>query len=189
MLEKLDKIKLQIGKRPLWIASSTHKGEEEEVIKIHGRLVKKFPDLLLIIIPRHPNRLDEVEKIVTDINIKFSVRSRNECIENTHAIYIADTLGELGIFYSLSNISFIGGSLVDIGGHNPIEAKQLDCDVICGPYIDNFSEIYSDLSIIPCNGNDEVYEKLLKHFHYLNVSEITTSEAMPPLLVMTEGVT
>lgn len=166
--KKFDKIKSQVGSRPLWIASSTHKGEEEELIKIHEKLVKKFPDILLIIIPRHPNRTEEVEKILKDKNLKFSVRSRNENIENTHAIYIADTLGELGVFYSLSNISFIGGSLVDVGGHNPIEAKQLNCEVVCGPYIHNFKEIYSDLSIAPCNNALEVYERLLKHFNYLN---------------------
>jgi 3-deoxy-D-manno-octulosonic-acid transferase len=162
--KKLQELKTQIGGRKIWLCASTHEGEEELILQVHQRLKKQFPDLLTIIVLRHPNRAGEVCKLLGDI--KFSQRSKNQNIIESTEIYLADSLGELGIFYSLVNFTFIGGSLLEIGGHNPFEAIQLNCAVISGSQVFNFAEIYADLQqknaceiVKNC---DELYEILQK---------------------------
>ena len=137
---ELAKLKSQIGSRKFWLAASTHKGEEEFVVQTHQLLKKDFPDLLTIIVPRHPNRADEIKSLFG--NASFAQRSTNQNIESTTEIYLADSLGELGIFYRLANFTFLGGSLMEIGGHNPFEAIKLGCVVISGRKVFNFKEIY-----------------------------------------------
>lgn len=141
--QKLQELKTQIGGRKIWLCASTHEGEEELILRTHQRLKIQFPDLLTIIVLRHPNRAGEVCELLRDI--KFSQRSKNQNIIESTEIYLADSLGELGIFYSLVNFTFIGGSLLKIGGHNPFEAIQLNCAVISGSHVFNFAEIYADL--------------------------------------------
>lgn len=142
--EQLETLQKQIGNRKFWLAASTHKGEEEIIIKTHQKLKEYFPDLLTIIAPRHPNRLEEIIKLIPQ-NIKIAVRSQNQSLANCE-IYLADTLGELGTFYSLSKISLICGSLLDkIGGHNPFEALQLESVILSGCYVANFKETYQEL--------------------------------------------
>ncbi len=143
--DELQKLKTQIGDRKIFVAASTHKGEEEIILQSFAELKKEFSDLLLVIIPRHPNRCDEVKNLFGDQ--KFAQRSKNQNIESTTEIYLADTLGELGIFYSLTDFAFLGGSLLQIGGHNPFEAIKLNCAVISGSNIFNFKEIYDELAI------------------------------------------
>ncbi len=143
-LQELNKLKEQVGNRKTFVAVSTHKGEEEIILQSFFELKKEFPDLLLVIVPRHPNRADEVKLLFE--SKKFAQRSRNEIIESSTEIYLADTLGELRIFYSLTNFAFIGGSLLEVGGHNPFEAIKLNCAIISGSHVFNFREIYSDLS-------------------------------------------
>lgn len=141
--DELKKLKSQIGDRNFWIAASTHKGEEEIVIAVHKKLKEEFSDLLTIIIPRHPNRADEIKNLFNDLN--FSQRSKKENIKDSTEIYLADTFSELGIFYRLQNFAFIGGSLVKVGGHNPFEAIKLGCAVISGNLVENFKEVYKEL--------------------------------------------
>ena len=140
---ELEKLKSQIGARKFWLAASTHKGEEELVIQAHYELQKYFPDLLTILIPRHPNRADEIKSLLTGIN--FVQRSKNEIIESSTELYLADSLGELGTFYRLADFTFLGGSLLPIGGHNPFEPIKLGCAVISGSHTFNFKEIYENL--------------------------------------------
>jgi 3-deoxy-D-manno-octulosonic-acid transferase len=141
---KLEELKKQIGIRKFWLASSTHKGEEEILIKTHLKLKKYFPDLLTIIAPRHPNRINSILDLITK-DLTMALHSKNQPIGNCD-IYLVDVLGELGTFYSLSNISLICGSLIDnIGGHNPFEAIQLESFVLSGGYVKNFQETYQDL--------------------------------------------
>jgi len=140
---ELVKITAQIAKRKIFVAASTHKGEEEFVIQAHQQLKKKFPDLLTILILRHPNRADEVKSLLNGIN--FAQRSKNENVAKATELYLVDTLGELGIFYRLAEFAFIGGSLLEIGGHNPFEAIKLNCAVISGRGVFNFKEIYASL--------------------------------------------
>jgi len=142
-LQKLDWLKSQIGSRNFWVAASTHKGEEEFVLTAHQKLKKEFPDLLTILIPRHPNRADEIKALFGEI--KIAQRSKNENIENSTEVYMADTLGELGNFYHLADFTFIAGSMLEIGGHNPFEAIKLNCAVISGRGVFNFKEIYQNL--------------------------------------------
>lgn len=141
--EKLQELKLQIGDRKIWLCASTHEGEEELILKTHFRLKKQFPDLLTIIVLRHPNRASKVCELFKNIN--FAQRSKNQNITKSTEIYLVDSLGELGTFYSLVNFTLIGGSLLKIGGHNPFEAIQLNCVVISGAEVFNFAEIYQDL--------------------------------------------
>lgn len=141
--QKLQDLKTHIGDRKIWLCASTHKGEEELILSTHQRLKIQFPDLLTIIALRHPNRAGEVCELLKNVN--FSQRSKNQTIFDTTEIYLVDSLGELGIFYSLTNFTFIGGSLLKIGGHNPFEAIQLNCVVISGTEVFNFAEIYADL--------------------------------------------
>ncbi len=141
--KKLTELKSQIAARRFWLASSTHRGEEEFVIDTHKKLKKDFPDLLTILVPRHPNRVNEIKLLLKDF--KVAKRSKNETITNTTDFYIADTLGEMGIFYSLAPFTFLGGSLFPIGGHNPFEPIKLGCTVITGRDTFNFKEIYEKL--------------------------------------------
>lgn len=140
---ELANLKEQIGERKFWLAASTHKGEEGFVIQAHGELKKEFPNLLTILVPRHPNRAEEIKLLCSGINL--AQRSKNQEIESSTEIYLADSLGELGTFYRLSNFAFIGGSLFEIGGHNPFEAVKLGCVVISGRGVSNNKEIYSKL--------------------------------------------
>lgn len=141
--DKLEKLESQIEGRKFWLAASTHRGEEEIIIKIHQRLKKEFKDLLTIIVPRHPERAEEIKVFLNELN--FAQRSKNESIRNSTEIYLADSLNELGIFYRLAPFAFIGGSLVKVGGHNPFEAVKLGCAVISGREVFNFKEIYDHL--------------------------------------------
>ncbi len=139
----LEDLKKQICNRPIWLCSSTHKGEEEIILRVRDKLQREFKDLLTIIVPRHPLRINEIINLCS--NRQIAIRSKNQNILDTTEIYIADTLNELGIFYSLADFAFIGGSLLPIGGHNPFEAINLDCAVITGLQVANFAEIYQEL--------------------------------------------
>jgi len=145
---ELEKLKLKTIDRPLFVAVSTHKGEEEIIIETHKNLKNDFPNLLTIIVPRHPNRSSEIQQLF--VGLQYAVRSKKDHISAATEIYLADSLGELGIFYSLANFAFIGGSLVEVGGHNPFEAMKLNCAVISGDKVFNFKEAYADLEKQNC---------------------------------------
>lgn len=142
--EKLGKMAQQVSGRPMWVAASTHAGEEQMIINTHVALVQKFKNLLTIIIPRHPARGSEVAGLIPP-QIQYSMRSNKDDVKPETAIYIADTIGELGIFYRISGIVFIGGSLVEHGGQNPLEPARLECAIITGPHIWNFEKIYNEM--------------------------------------------
>lgn len=127
----------EIGDRPRWLAASTHAGEEEVAMAVHRRLAAAHPDLLTIIAPRHPVRGDEITTLAATQGLRLARRSRGDAIAAGTGVYLADTFGELGVFYSLAGIAFVGGSLTDKGGHNPFEAARLDCAVLLGPYTAN----------------------------------------------------
>jgi len=141
---KLLAITSALGGRPAWLAASTHPGEETLVALAHAKLKTTKHDLLTIIVPRHPTRGGE---IAAELQKKFriAIRSRGDKIKPDTEIYIADTLGELGLFYRAVDIVFMGGSLVPHGGQNPLEPARLASAIITGPYTHNFSDIYRDL--------------------------------------------
>ena len=143
--EALSKSKEQIGNRPVWIASSTHQGEEETVLAAHAALLKRWPDLLLLLIPRHPERRDDLTRLTEGEGMTLALRSADQPITAQTQVYMADTLGELGTWYALCPIVFLGGSLEKIGGHNPFEPAQAGASVITGPGYFNFTETFAPL--------------------------------------------
>ena len=143
---QLWRLRRQIGSRPLWLAASTHAGEEEIAAMVHRRLVAGFPGLLTVIAPRHPARGDAVAAMLAREGLRVARRSRGEPVSGDVDVYLADTMGELGLFYRLAGIAFIGGSLTRQGGHNPFEAARLDCAVLHGPDISNCADMAAALA-------------------------------------------
>ena len=138
--KKKKEISKQFEKRTFWLASSTHNDEEIRIAKVHKRMKAKFPDLLTIIAPRHPHRGPEIKSEIENIGLKVALRSAEEKITATTDIYIADTIGEMGIWYDIANIVFIGGSLIPHGGQNFIEPSKMRDAVIVGPHMHNFTD-------------------------------------------------
>ncbi len=136
----LQDLRMQIGDRPCWVAASTHEGEETLVGRVHLELQKQFPELLTILAPRHPARGAAVAREMVEIGLNVAQRSKSDAITQDTNIYLADTLGEMGLLFQLVPIAFIGGSFVDIGGHNPLEAARLDTAILFGPHMFNFEE-------------------------------------------------
>ena len=134
-----------VGARPVIAAASTHPGEEIELVDVHRRLKPSFPGLLTILVPRHPERGPGIVGIARGAGLKSAQRSLGELPERDTEIYVADTLGELGLIYRVAPIVFIGGSLVSHGGQNPIEAAKLGAAILHGPHVWNFAEIYAAL--------------------------------------------
>ena len=132
-----------LGHRPVWVASSTHEGEEGSVLRAHKALLQRFPDLCLILAPRHPERGDAVEAMITEAGLTCQRRSRGEPLGGQ--VYLADTLGDLGVWYALTEIVFLGGSLLPIGGHNPFEVAQAGAAVLSGNHVSAFAETYAQL--------------------------------------------
>jgi 3-deoxy-D-manno-octulosonic-acid transferase len=134
-----------IDGRPVIAAASTHAGEEDIVIAAHQRLRLNFPNLLTLIAPRHPDRGPGIAEIAAAAGLNVRLRSRGELPDATTNVYVADTMGELGIIYRVAPVAFMGGSLVRHGGQNPIEAAKLGTAVLHGPHVWNFAEIYAAL--------------------------------------------
>ena len=128
-------MRAQIGNRPMLLAAQTHPGEDETILPAHDLLRARFPDLLTIIVPRHIERGGDIEMLCGSRASKR--RSTGAAITPQTSIYIADTLGELGLFYRLAPFCFLGGTLVPMGGHNPLEPAALHCAVLAGPHITN----------------------------------------------------
>lgn len=142
---KLAALQDAIGGRPAIAAASTHAGEETAMVDAHRRLRANFPGLLTLIAPRHPERGTGVAEIATAAGLNAALRSRGELPAAATDIYVADTVGELGLIYRLTPAVFVGGSLVRHGGQNPIEAAKLGAAILHGPHVWNFAEIYAAL--------------------------------------------
>jgi len=134
-----------VAERTIIVGASTHAGEETLLIEAHRRLRHSFPRLLTIIAPRHPDRGPGIVEIAHAADLEARQRSRGELPSELTDIYVADTLGELGLIYRLAPIVFVGGSLASHGGQNPIEAIKLGAAILHGPHIWNFAEIYEAL--------------------------------------------
>ena len=131
--------------RTAWLAASTHPGEDDMVAMAHLAMKKMRPDLLTIIVPRHPERGPLIARLLAGANLTVALRSAGKLPEASTDIYIADTIGELGLFYNLVPVAFIGGSLVPHGGQNPVEAIKLGAAVLTGPHWRNFADAYDEL--------------------------------------------
>lgn len=132
-----------LGHRPVWVASSTHEGEEEVVLKAHTELLKRWPDLCLILAPRHTDRARDVMNLIAGAGLSFTRRTRGDA--PGEQVFLADTMGELGTWYALTDVVFLGGSLQAKGGHNAFEVAQSGAMTLSGPHIFNFAETYAQM--------------------------------------------
>lgn len=134
-----------LGPRPRWLMASTHPGEEAAAARLHKRLAERFPGLLTVIVPRHPPRGAAIAAELRGMGLRVALRSRDELLHAETDIYLADTLGELGIWYRLVPIVAMGGALIPHGGQNPLEPARLGAAVVAGPHMFNFSEAMTEL--------------------------------------------
>ena len=146
-LAELSRLRQWIGARPLWLAASTHAGEEEIAARVHHLVAAEFRGLLTIIVPRHPRRGDDIAAMLASAGLRVARRAQGEPIGSDIDVYLADTMGELGLFYRLAGIVFVGGSLAAKGGHNPFEAARLDCAVLHGPDMSNCAGMAAALAM------------------------------------------
>lgn len=130
-----------IGDRPVWIAASTHEGEEQQVLAAHRALRERFPNLLLILVPRHPERFAEVRDLVENSGFDVVCRTEARACSPSTAVFLGDTMGEVPLFYAASDVAFVGGSLAPVGGHNLLEPAAQGLPVITGPHVFNAQDI------------------------------------------------
>ncbi|WFU80122.1 3-deoxy-D-manno-octulosonic acid transferase [Bradyrhizobium sp. CIAT3101] len=174
---KLERLMAMTRGRPIIVAASTHPGEDEMLVSAHRGLVGIFPQLLTVIVPRHPDRGSSISGMVTASGLKPALRSRDEPPAATTDIYIADTMGELGLFYRLSPIVFMGGSLIRHGGQNPIEAIKLGAAIVHGPNVFNFADVYAALDQSGGARQADTQEALVKQLGLL-LAEPTVRDKM-----------
>lgn len=164
---KLERLMSVTRGRPIIVAASTHQGEEEILIEAHRILAGFFPSLLSVIIPRHPPRGEAIAQMIEASGLHASLRSHGDLPTAATDIYVADTMGELGLFYRLSPVVFIGGSLVKHGGQNPIEAIKLGASLVHGPHVFNFADVYEALDAAGGGKLVETREALVKQLGQL----------------------
>ena len=140
-LAELQNLLAAIGDRPCWCGASTHNNEEEQMADVHLEVKKNYDSLLTICVPRHPDRANDIEKMLIKKGLKVARRSRKDAITADTDFYVADTIGEMGLLYRLASIVFVGGSLIPFGGQNMLEPMSLHRAVIVGPHAFNFREI------------------------------------------------
>ncbi|WP_116810445.1 lipid IV(A) 3-deoxy-D-manno-octulosonic acid transferase [Steroidobacter cummioxidans] len=132
----------QFSNRPVWVAGSTHDGEEQQILAAHRAVTAQRSDALLVLVPRHPNRFDAVRAWLKNEQVEFAARSRNEAVSPATPVLLVDTLGELMMFYAAADIAFVGGSLIaTVGGHNLLEPAVLERPILVGPHNFNAPDI------------------------------------------------
>jgi len=174
---KLERLMSLTRGRPIIVAASTHPGEEEILIETHRMLGGIFPRLLTVIVPRHPDRGASIARMVTEAGINAALRSREDLPAAATDIYVADTLGELGLFYRLGGTVFMGGSLVEHGGQNPIEAAKLGAPIVHGPHVFNFIDVYEALDAAGGARKADNKDALVRQLGQL-LADPTVGEAM-----------
>jgi 3-deoxy-D-manno-octulosonic-acid transferase len=128
--------------RPVWVAGSTHRGEEKLILQAFREVRREAPDSVLVLAPRHPERIPEVETLLREAGLAFVRRSQlREGGLDLPPVILVDTIGELGHLYGFATVVFVGGSLVPVGGHNILEPARYRRPILFGPYMDNFSEV------------------------------------------------
>ncbi len=135
------------ARRPVWIATSTHDGEESIILDAHCKLLKQCPNLLLILVPRHPERFAKAEELTKKAGLSYILRSSDKIPDANIQVVIGDTMGELMLLYGIADLAFVGGSLVERGGHNPLEAAAHAIPVLMGPHTFNFKDICAKLDL------------------------------------------
>jgi 3-deoxy-D-manno-octulosonic-acid transferase len=153
--------------RVIIVAASTHPGEEEVLVDVHRVLSGIFPSLLSVIVPRHPQRGEAIAHMIEASGLQVALRSHEELPTAATHVYVADTMGELGLFYRLAPIVFMGGSLVEHGGQNPIEAVKLGAAIVHGPHVFNFTDVYEALDAAGGARRADNLEALVRHLGQL----------------------
>lgn len=139
-------LKSQWGARPVWVAGSTHAGEDEILLQAFAKVLLTQPDSLLILVPRHPDRFAVVSKLVAEAGLSQAQRSLQQQVTAQTQVLLGDTMGELMLWYQLADVVFIGGSLIERGGHNPLEPMSLAKPIQSGPHVFNFAKVFQWLS-------------------------------------------
>ena len=139
--EQVEVLRREWGGRPVWVAGSTHEGEDELVLQAHHQVLSSFPNALLILVPRHPERFERVAGLCKREHLKLARRSRHGSYGTQTQVYLGDTMGELPVVIGSADVAFIGGSLVPTGGHNMLEAAAQGVAVCFGPHVFNFAAI------------------------------------------------
>ena len=139
--DELAVLETAIGPRPRWLAASTHPGEEEIVAEVHTRLAARATGLLTVLAPRHPDRGPTIAAALAVNGLEVVLRSSGQPITRETDIYLADTIGEMGLWYRLCQVAFVGGSLIPKGGQNLLEPAKLGCAIVCGPHMTNFLRV------------------------------------------------
>ncbi len=134
-------LRAAIGERPVWIAASTHPGEDEPVLAAHKALLETAPQTLLVLVPRHPERFDGVAQLIRQQGLGLARRSKQDTVTADTQVYLADTMGELLMLFGVADVAFVGGSLVPVGGHNLLEPAGWGKPVVTGPHLHNFTAI------------------------------------------------
>ena len=145
-IEAGQRLRENIGSRPIWIAASTHQGEDEQVLAAMAQVLQAIPDTLLILVPRHPQRFESVAKLCAGQGWALARRSQQAPITATTQIYLADSMGEMALLFQAADVAFMGGSLVPVGGHNLLEPASLGKPTLIGPHYFNFSDVTRQLS-------------------------------------------
>ncbi|MEM9049704.1 MAG: 3-deoxy-D-manno-octulosonic acid transferase [Pseudomonadota bacterium] len=164
--------------RAVWLAASTHEGEEAEIATAHRALRRMSSDALLILVPRHPERGHAMAADLRAQGWTLALRSAGEALTPATEIYLADTLGELGLWYRLSSVAFIGGSLVPVGGHNPFEPAALGAAILHGPQIANFADGYGRLAAVDATICVEDADDLAEAVRHAQAPEVAARMAM-----------
>jgi len=153
------------GGRFVWLIASTHKDEEAIFLEIYKKIKQKIPELLLVIVPRHPERFAEVRKLCEQHHLAVVMRTSGEACHQYTDVYLADTMGELKLLYAASDAAFVGGSMVPVGGHNILEAAAVGVPVLFGPYMANFKEIAEGVlrqnAAIQCRSKNEIIRAII----------------------------
>lgn len=144
-VDDLADLRAQIGNRPVWVAASTHPGEEEIVANVHRKVSSYFPDLLTILVPRHPPRGDDIYKMLSEQGLNVVRRSMGEQVFGDTDIFLGDTIGEMGLFLGSAQVVFVGKSLTIAGGQNPLEPAVMGAAILAGPNVQNFRPTYEAL--------------------------------------------
>ena len=183
LAERGAELKQQLfGERPVWVAGSTHAGEDERLLEAHRLLLEEHSDAVLILVPRHPQRFDEVADLIERQEFSFRRRSRDDSFGDQDQVYLADTMGELMLMYAVCDIAFVAGSLMPIGGHNLLEPAALGKPVLSGAHLFNFADVAETFdqhkALIRCADPADIFAQLRPLVELANLREELGQKAL-----------
>ena len=157
IFEKAKELKKELENRKIWIAASTHEGEETIILNVHRQIQRKMPNVLLILVPRHPERFNQIFQLCEQREFRTNRRSLSQKISEKTEIYVGDTMGELLMLYAVADVAFVGGSLISRGGHNLLEPAAIGKPILTGQFMFNFAEITKRL--LEINAAEQIYDE------------------------------